>query len=60
VSRTLLWTLAIVLGVVAPVLRAQQPQENITRLILLGTAAGSSIKKARAHPANALVVNGSV
>jgi ribonuclease BN (tRNA processing enzyme) len=31
-----------------------------TRLILLGTAGGPSIKKSRAQPANALVVNGSI
>jgi ribonuclease BN (tRNA processing enzyme) len=31
-----------------------------TRLILLGTAGGPSIKKSRAQPANALIVNGSV
>lgn len=31
-----------------------------TRLVLLGTAGGPSIKKARAQPANALLVNGSL
>src|SRR5689334_12643954 len=31
-----------------------------TRLVLLGTAGGPSIKKSRAQPANALIVNGSV
>lgn len=31
-----------------------------TQLVLLGTAGGPSIKKARAQPANALVVNGSL
>ncbi|MBS0512483.1 MAG: hypothetical protein JSR42_15060 [Proteobacteria bacterium] len=31
-----------------------------TRLVLLGTAGGPSIKKARAQPANALTVNGSL
>ena len=59
-KRTLLLTVVIVLGIVAPTLRAQQPQENVTRLILLGTAGGPSIKKARAQPSNALVVNGNV
>lgn len=36
------------------------PAENGSRLILLGTAGGPALKKARAQPANALVVNGSV
>jgi ribonuclease BN (tRNA processing enzyme) len=36
-----------------------QPASS-TRLILLGTAGGPAIKKARAQPANALIVNGSV
>lgn len=31
-----------------------------TRLVLLGTAGGPSIKKARAQPSNALIVNGEV
>lgn len=31
-----------------------------TQLVLLGTAGGPSIKKARAQPANALLINGSV
>ncbi len=41
---------------VAPLGLAPRP----TRLILLGTAGGPAIKKARAQPANALIVNGSV
>lgn len=39
---------------------AQQPQNTGTRLVLLGTAGGPAIKKARAQPASALIVNGSV
>lgn len=50
----------IILGVAVPELHAQQPHENTTRLILLGTAGGPSIKKARAQPSNALIVNGRV
>ena len=37
-----------------------QTTENRTRLILLGTAGGPSLKKARGQPCNALVVDGSV
>lgn len=45
--------------------RAQSPGPQTspskgTRLVLLGTAGGPSIKKSRAQPANALIVNGSV
>ncbi|MEO5721294.1 MAG: MBL fold metallo-hydrolase [Chthoniobacterales bacterium] len=36
------------------------PAERGSRLVLLGTAGGPALKKARAQPANALVVNGSV
>jgi ribonuclease BN (tRNA processing enzyme) len=38
----------------------QASTSKSTRLILLGTAGGPSIKKSRAQPANALIVNGSV
>jgi ribonuclease BN (tRNA processing enzyme) len=49
-------------GVAAPWLQAQPPppQSTGTRLILLGTAGGPAIKKARAQPANALIVRDSV
>jgi len=40
--------------------QTQQPQPVGTRLILLGTAGGPAIKKLRAQPANAVIVNGSV
>jgi len=59
-KRTFLVTVVIVLGIAAPALHAQQPNETATRLILLGTAGGPSIKKARAQPSNALIVNGNV
>ena len=39
---------------------AQPPSTRGTRLVLLGTAGGPAIKKARAQPANALIVNGAV
>ena len=48
---------AMLLG--AQTLYAQQAEES-TRWVLLGTAGGPSIKKARAQPANALIVNGDV
>ena len=51
---------AIVLGLAFQSANAQQPQEKSSRLVLLGTAGGPSIKKARAQPANALIVNESV
>src|SRR5262249_1917429 len=41
-------------------LNAQPPKAAGTRLILLGTAGGPALKKARAQPANALLVNGGV
>ena len=34
--------------------------DSDTRLVLLGTAGGPSLKKARAQPSNALIVNGTV
>jgi ribonuclease BN (tRNA processing enzyme) len=41
---------------------AVHPESRVaeTRLVLLGTAGGPSIKKARSQPANALIVNGAV
>ena len=62
-DRFLLLLAMVTLCITAPSLHAQQPpqpQKAGTRLILLGTAGGPSIKKARAQPANALIVNGSV
>jgi ribonuclease BN (tRNA processing enzyme) len=58
--RFISWVSAAVLlsGLATPPLHAQQGEG--TRLILLGTAGGPSIKKARAQPANALIVNGDV
>jgi ribonuclease BN (tRNA processing enzyme) len=50
----------LALGPVAPPLIAQSSSTGGTHLILLGTAGGPSIKKARAQPASALIVNGSV
>ena len=41
-------------------LRAQTDQGSEDRLILLGTAGGPGLKKARAQPANALLLNGAV
>ncbi|MEX2125378.1 MAG: MBL fold metallo-hydrolase [Woeseia sp.] len=59
-KRTLRAAAVILLAIGASAPRAQQPDEPATRLILLGTAGGPSIKKARAQPSNALIVNGSV
>ena len=43
------------------ILRHNAPHDSAgTRLILLGTAGGPSIKRTRAQPSNALIVNGSV
>src|ERR1700691_3946391 len=50
----------VALEIAAPSLHAQPSPDSGTHLILLGTAGGPSIKKARAQPANALIVNGSV
>ncbi len=50
--------LALALMTAAPPSLAQPA--GATRLILLGTAGGPAIKKARAQPASALIVNGSV
>lgn len=43
-----------------PMRRRTPNQDAGTRLILLGTAGGPSIKRNRAQPSNALIVNGSV
>lgn len=57
---TAVLTLSLVLGAATPPLHAQPSPNTGTHLILLGTAGGPSIKKARAQPANALIVNGSL
>lgn len=44
----------------APLSHAQSLSNSGTHLILLGTAGGPGIKKARSQPASALIVNGSV
>ena len=59
-KRTLRAGAVILLAIAASTLRAGQPDETGTRLILLGTAGGPAIKKARAQPASALIVNGTV
>lgn len=59
-KRTLRTGVVILLAIAASTLHAGQPDDTGTRLILLGTAGGPSIKKARAQPANALIVNESV
>jgi ribonuclease BN (tRNA processing enzyme) len=62
-ARRLVMTLLAALvaaGAAAPSLHAQSQSATGTHLILLGTAGGPSIKKARAQPASALIVNGSV
>ncbi len=48
------------LGLMTNQTNATTTADSKTRLILLGTAGGPSIKKARAQPANALLVNNSV
>jgi ribonuclease BN (tRNA processing enzyme) len=60
--RSILAALAaiFVFGLAAPSLHAQSSSDSSTHLILLGTAGGPSIKKARAQPANAVIVKGSV
>ena len=50
----------LVAGLLVSPAHAQVPAEQGTRLVLLGTAGGPSVKKARAQPANALIVNGDV
>jgi len=52
--------LAIALATAALDAQPVKDQDVGTRLILLGTAGGPALKKARAQPANALVVNGHV
>lgn len=48
------------LGSAAPAVHAQPSPNTGTHLILLGTGGGPAILKARAQPASALIVNGSV
>lgn len=48
------------LGLVGSQALADVTPNKGTRLVLLGTAGGPSIKKARAQPASAVIVNGSV
>jgi ribonuclease BN (tRNA processing enzyme) len=50
----------LVLGAAAPALLAQSASTSGTHLILLGTGGGPNIRKSRAQPANALIVNGSL
>ncbi|SIS48245.1 MBL fold metallo-hydrolase [Neptunomonas antarctica] len=55
------WLILIALlsfGLISSQIKAEE--NSGTRLVLLGTAGGPSIKKARAQPANAVIVNGSV
>ena len=59
----LLIVLAAILFTVPSRAQSPGPQTSTadgTRLVLLGTAGGPSIKRSRAQPANALIVNGSV
>lgn len=62
-SRRFSWVVAAVFLILAfpgVHLYAEARPESRTRLILLGTAGGPSIKKARAQPASAVIVNDSV
>jgi ribonuclease BN (tRNA processing enzyme) len=58
--RSLAALLLPILALTAAAGDAQPPSDAGTRLILLGTAGGPALKKARAQPANALIVNGHV
>lgn len=65
ISRSFLTGVFAIMVITATVVTAQAQSKSGasdagTQLILLGTAGGPSIKKARAQPSNALVVNGSV
>ena len=53
-------TACLALFVAVPAVPARPSRDAGTRLILLGTAGGPALKKARAQPANALIVNGDV
>lgn len=60
-NRILVTLIAVLsLGIVSTQALADVARNEGTRLVLLGTAGGPSIKKARAQPASAVIVNGSV